>query len=260
MNLVDTHCHIHSQWYELNPEEVISRSIKAGVNKMVCVGTTVDDSKVAVNFAAKNDSCWAAVGIHPHDSKKELDRFAELDELINKAKTGVIVAIGEIGLDFYYNHSPKKEQLEALHYQIELALKRDLSFIFHIREAFEEFWKVFDQYQGLRGVVHSFSSGPQDLDEVLSRNLYVGLNGIMTFTRQANQLEAARRVPLNRLLLETDAPFLTPVPYRGKVNTPEFLVDTAKFLCELRGETLKDLAKTTTQNAKELFKLMPGEQ
>ena len=259
MQLIDTHCHIHSKWYELDAEDVLSRSDRAGVTGRISVGTEVEDSKKATRFAQNNSGCWASVGIHPHDSKKDLDRADELVEIIDSAPPGVIVAIGEVGLDFYYNHSPKKEQVEALHRQIEIAKQYELPLIFHVRAAFDEFWKVFDQYSGLRGVVHSFSSGPEDLENVLSRNLLVGLNGIMTFTKQANQLAAARQVPAESLLLESDSPFLTPVPNRGKVNTPEFLVDTAKFLSELRGESLENLGEQTTKNAKKLFKLTAKE-
>ena len=183
MNFIDTHCHIHSRWYELNADEVLERSARAGVTGQIVVGTEVEDSVKAVEFASQNAGCWAAVGIHPHDSKTDLDKAGELEELFKKSQPETIVAIGEVGLDFYYNHSPKKEQIEALHIQIELALKYDLPLIFHVREAFEDFWRVFDQYNGLRGVVHSFSSGAEDLEQILARNLMVGLNGIMTFTK-----------------------------------------------------------------------------
>jgi TatD DNase family protein len=131
-----------------------------------------------------------------------------------------------------------------------------LPLIFHVREAFDDFFSTYDQYKGLRGVVHSFSADTRVLDKILSRGLYIGLNGIMTFTKDQKQLEAAKAVPLNRLLLETDAPYLTPVPFRGKICEPKYVRVTAEFLSHLRGETLEELAAATTRNAAELFKLI----
>jgi len=139
--------------------------------------------------------------------------------------------------------------------QIRVGLDSRLPFIFHIREAFADFWPIFDEYKISRGVVHSFSAGPKELEQILSRGLYVGLNGIMTFTKDDQQLQAAELVPLNKLLLETDAPFLTPVPYRGQTCQPKHVLDTAKFLADLRGEDLQDLAAATTANAAELFNI-----
>jgi TatD DNase family protein len=130
-----------------------------------------------------------------------------------------------------------------------------LPFIFHIRDAWETFWPIFDSYKGLRGVVHSFSAHEEQLEQILGRGLYVGLNGIMTFTKDAQQLAAAKKVPLDKLLLETDAPFLTPKPYRGQRCEPKHVRNVAEFLAELRGETLEELAAATTKNAVGLFNL-----
>lgn len=253
--LVDTHCHIHSQWYKLDPDAVLKHATGEGVTKIICVGTDVEDSRRAVAFAADRANCWASVGVHPHDSRKELDRVTELDEILEKAPSGKVVAIGEIGLDFYYNHSPKKEQLATLHYQIKLAQRHDLPIIFHVRDAFAEFWNVFDSYTGLRGVIHSFSATRHELDEILVRDLYVGLNGIMTFTKRVEQLDAAQKVPDSKLLVETDAPFLTPIPHRGKLNRPGFLRDTISFLAKTRGQTRAELAAHSTNNANKLFNI-----
>jgi TatD DNase family protein len=148
--------------------------------------------------------------------------------------------------------------------QIELAIKYDLPLIFHIRDAqkqdeaaagqaFDDFFTIVDEYQNIRGVVHSFSAGNDELQGVIARGLYVGLNGIMTFSKQKSQLQAAKNVPLEKLVLETDAPFLTPEPFRGRICKPEHLVQTAKFLSELRGESLEDLAKSTSANAKSIL-------
>lgn len=255
LQLTDTHCHIQFPDYELDPEEAITAATEEGVTRLLCVGCTLTDSELAVKMAARHDNVWASIGLHPHEGKEyvhDLDALNRFHALAGKAK---VVAIGETGLDYYYNHSSKEDQKKLLRFQLDVAVEHDLPLIFHIRDAFDDFWPIFDQYKGLRGVVHSFSSYVADVEQILSRGLYVGLNGIMTFTKDQKQLEAAKTVPLNRLLLETDAPFLTPVPFRGTICQPKHVRVTAEFLAQLRNEALPDLAAQTTQNAQALFKL-----
>lgn len=270
MQLADTHCHIHeaarpfkngdptrSLWGRLenaNPDQIIARANQANVTRLICVGTTLEDSRLAVDLVQTRPGCWASIGIHPHEAKDHLDPKTRqaFAGLTNQPK---IVAVGECGLDYYYGYSSKADQENVLRFQINLALKQSLPMIFHIRDAFDDFWKIFDDYQGIRGVVHSFTATHKELEQALQRGLYIGLNGIMTFTKNPEQLSAARAVPMERLLLETDAPFLTPVPHRGTICEPRHICDVAKFLAELRGETLENIAKTTTKNAKRLFNL-----
>jgi TatD DNase family protein len=139
--------------------------------------------------------------------------------------------------------------------QLEIGLKTGLPFIFHVRDAWEDFWKIIDNYPDIKGVVHCFSAHQEQLQEILQRGLYVGLNGIMTFTKDEKQLEAAKKVPLDKMLLETDAPFLTPKPFRGTRCEPKHVAVTAEFLANLRGEKLETLAAATTKNSEELFKI-----
>jgi TatD DNase family protein len=143
--------------------------------------------------------------------------------------------------------------LAILKFQVELALEHKLPLIFHVREAFADFWPVFDAYSGVRGVIHSFSATEKELTEILKRNLYVGLNGIATFAKNETQLAAVRAVPLDRLVLETDAPYLTPIPYRGTINEPKYVRVIAEFLANLRNESFDKLAVATTKNAHLLF-------
>ena len=250
MQFIDTHCHIHDDEYNLNPDEVMANANKMGVIKMICVGTDENTSEMAVKFVSDKQNLWASVGLHPHDAKLGKDAFRKIKELSGSDK---VIAIGECGLDYFYNHSSEEDQEMALRFQIELAIERNLPMIFHIRDAFEDFWPIFDSYSDIRGVVHSFTATTKELDQALSRNLLIGLNGIMTFTKDSNQLDAARAVPLSSLVLETDAPFLTPVPFRGKINEPKNVVLTAEFLAELRQEDLGILAEHTTKNAEKLF-------
>lgn len=271
MQFVDTHCHIHEAlhaeagtdatralWHKAGqprPAELIQNASDVGVKKILCVGTTYADSRLAVAFAHEHGSCWAAIGVHPHEAAGHLANPKMWNEFTALAKQPKVVAVGECGLDYYYGHSPKKQQQIMLRQQIELALKHDLPFVFHVRDAFTDFWKIIDEYKGVRGVVHSFSAGQAELEQVLARGLYVGLNGIMTFTKQQEQLDAAKVVPIERLLLETDAPFLTPKPFRGKVCEPKHVRVTAEFLAALRGEPLEKLARVTTANARHLFSI-----
>jgi len=259
MQFVDTHCHLQFADYPLDPDQTLKDAARDGVTRVIAVGCTLEDSKAAVEFAARHDNVWAAIGLHPHEAEHYVDNPKSLQEFRDLANKPKVVAIGETGLDYFYEHSNRGDQAKLLRFQLDLALEHNLPLIFHVREAFSDFWKIFDEYksasQRLTGVVHSFSSGPDDLKSIISRGLHVGLNGIMTFTKRGDQLEAAKAVPKELLLLETDAPFLTPAPFRGKIGESKYVRVTGEFLAKLRGESLEDLAKTTTENAKELFKL-----
>jgi len=256
IQLVDTHCHLQFADYPLDPEETLVNAAKDGVVAVIAVGCTLEDSRAAVEFAASHDNVWAAIGLHPHEAKRYVHDHKALQEFRELAKKPKVVAIGETGLDFYYNHTEKGHQEQILRFQLDMAVEFKLPLIFHVREAFDEFWPIFDQYQGLTGVIHSFSSNSEKLKQVLSRGLYVGLNGIMTFTKNPEQLEAAKAVPLHKLLLETDAPYLTPAPFRGTMGESKYARVTGEFLSKLRGEPMETLADATTSNAKQLFKIL----
>lgn len=269
--LTDTHCHIHEaeegysfstetkKKYEKagspSPDVFIKNAADAGVTQLICVGTTVEDSELAVSFVQSRPAAWASIGIHPHEAQVYVNDPAALKRFAGLAAKKKVVAVGECGLDYFYTHSPKEDQEKILRFQIELALKHDLPMIFHVREAFKDFWPIFDSYKGIRGVIHSFSSDKYDLQEILKRNLYVGLNGITTFIKAESQIAAVKQVPLQNLLLETDAPFLTPTPYRGTMCEPKHVRVTAEFLADLRGETLDMLAAQTNANVQKLFGL-----
>jgi len=269
MDFVDTHCHIQDaqlhddphdavqkKWHQAGnprPADIIKEAAHHGVTRLICVGCTTGESQRAVSLAAVEPNVWASIGIHPHEAQAHLDEPEMLETFKELVKEPRIVAIGECGLDYFYHHSPPEAQKKILHFQLELAQKYQLPVIFHVREAFEDFWPIFDEYRGIRGVIHSFTATTKELQEILKRGLYVGLNGIMTFTKNTEQLEAAKAVPLERMLLETDAPFLTPEPHRGSIGVPKHVRTTGEFLAELRGESLATLAAKTTHNAQLLF-------
>lgn len=253
MNLIDTHCHIHFDDYKLDADEVITDSMKSGVTKMICVGCTYEDSKKGIDFVQSRDNCFASIGIHPHESK-EYDT-SRLDEFSKIATEPKVVAVGETGLDYYYNHSDKVSQIKVLEFQLDLAQKNSLPVVFHVREAFDDFWPILSNFKGIKGVIHSYTGDIKILDKILSEGLYVGLNGIITFTKEQYQLDMAKRVPLQNLLLETDAPFLTPKPFRGTICQPKHVLITAEFLADLREESLESISARTTYNAEQLFKI-----
>lgn len=255
LEFVDTHCHIQFADYELDPEEVISDALASGVTRMICVGCSLSDSKLGIEFAKRHKSIWASIGVHPHEAKHYVNNSKALQELRSLAEKPRVVAVGEIGLDYFYNHSTPNDQKKLFRYQLNLASELNLPVILHIRDAFDDFFKIYDEFYNLKAVVHSFTASENVLNKLIERNLYIGLNGIMTFTKDQKQLEMAKKVPLNRLILETDAPFLTPVPFRGTICQPSHVVNTAEFLASLRQTPLKELALATTQNAIKLFNL-----
>lgn len=248
--LIDTHCHIHES-YELPSKEVLETAHQAGVDQMICVGTSEESSRLAIAFAAAHPEAFAAIGVHPHDTK---EGYGEIERLASTLPQKV-VAIGEIGLDYFYTHSPREVQIEALKTQIETALRYDLPIIFHVREAFNDFWPIFDQYPGIRGVLHSFTDSKENMLKAVEHGLYIGVNGISTFTKDETQKDMFDAIPLDKLIFETDAPFLTPPPHRGKINQPAYVKVIAEYHAQRRGMSFDDIASKTTHNARTLFRL-----
>ncbi len=272
MRLIDSHCHIHEAYgeYGVLGTETQRRYIKAGspsaesmilaakdsdVDTFICIGTTLEDSKLAVRFAETHDNVYATIGLHPHEAKDYVGKQELLDDFTALTASKKVVGIGECGLDYYYNNSDGAAQETILRFQLELGRTNNLPLSFHVRDAFEDFWRIFDDYTGIRGVIHSFSSNKDDLEAILERDLLVGINGIATFTKDEQQIAAIRAIPLDKILLETDAPFLTPAPFRGKLCEPKHVRVTAEFLGGLRGESLEAIARQTTINVIGLFNL-----
>lgn len=270
MKFVDTHCHIQSvglnegerstrelwaKHSELSLDGVVQNAQNAGVQQMVCVGCDLEDSELAVQQIQNRDDLYASIGLHPHEAQRYAGKKDALDAFAGLVDRPGVVAVGECGLDYFYEHSPREAQVEVLKFQIELALKHDLPLIFHVREAFDDFWPIFESYQGIRGVLHSFTDNIQNMQKAAEHGLFIGVNGIATFAKDEKMRVMYRTIPQHLLLLETDAPFLTPVPFRGKVNEPKYTREVAVFLAELRSESLEELASATTANAKKLFNL-----
>lgn len=274
VQLFDTHCHIQESaplkpgqddkdhtnklWSKLGyptPAKLAQEAAKHHVSGMMVVGCDLRSSEQAIVVASEVENTWASIGIHPHEAQIHLDEPARLAQFASLASDTHVKAVGECGLDYFYDHSPKDAQVKILRLQLDLAQKHNLPLIFHVREAFDDFWPIFDEYKGLKGVLHSFTDSRANLQKALERGLYVGVNGIMTFTKDAAQLEMVKHIPTDRMVLETDAPYLTPAPYRGTICEPKHVRVTAEFLAALRGESLPELAAYTTQNAHTLFDL-----
>lgn len=249
--LIDTHCHVHGADYPLDINQTIEKSHQHDVAKMICIGTSQSDSQRALSFAAQHDDIYCTVGVHPHEAKSGCKQIKALIDINNPS----LVAIGEIGLDYHYNFCPRDIQIEILQAQIELALAHNLPIVFHVREAFDDFWPIFDNFHGIRGVVHSFTDSSFNACQALNRGLYVGVNGFSTFTKDKNQEMMYSSLPIERLLLETDAPYLTPVPFRGRVNEPAYVRNVAENQAALRKISLDEVADATTKNANALFNL-----
>ena len=282
MKLIDSHCHIHETEFFPDPAEqeaVYQRAIEAGVG-MLCVATSEQASREALDFVRNRENIWAVLGVHPHAAKSGC---AEIGELLKKecprstrakarasgagaaasnllrskaegqAPPKKVIGIGEIGLDYYYNNSPRDVQIAVLEQQLQWAMDYDLPVSFHVREAFADFWPVFDNFHGIRGVLHSFTDTQANLETGFSRGLYVSVNGISTFTKDTVQQRMYAAIPLEKMLLETDAPFLTPAPLRGKMNEPKFVGRVAEHAAELRGVSASVVSRMTTDNARALF-------
>lgn len=262
MTFTDTHCHIHEASYP-DAEAAYQTALEAGVARMICVGTALTSSQEAVQFASKYVSAWAVIGIHPHEAVRDGGYVDELSDMllvssgilpktkIQNQKSTKIVGIGEIGLDYYYHHSPRAAQITVLEAQLQIAVDYNLPVSFHVRDAFDDFWPIFDSFQGLRGVLHSYTDNLSNLDKALSRGLLIGVNGISTFATDKQALYQA--IPVDHLMLETDAPYLTPIPHRGKVNEPAFITFIAKHIANLQSINLQELSRVTEQNASRLF-------
>lgn len=261
MIFVDSHCHVDGAEFDADRAEVLKRAENAGVKMMLVVGTGEPDSgnfERAVELAESNENIFAAVGVHPHDAKS-FDKGAE-NYLIDLAKSSKkIVAWGEIGLDFYYDNSPREIQKQVFSRQIRIAKDLNLPVIIHSRAADDETVEILteecarENFRG--GVMHCFGGTAEMAERLLNIGFLISFAGNVTFKKAENLREAARVVPLGKLLIETDAPYLAPVPVRGKRNEPAFVVHTARFLADFYGIELEELANRTTRNFLDFFKL-----
>jgi TatD DNase family protein len=255
--VIDSHCHLDFPQFQDELPEVLGRARQAGVVTMICIGAGSDlaPARAAVALAGREPDVFASVGIHPHDvGSMTEDTWLALDDL---ARAHRVVAIGETGLDYYYDHSPRDAQQIAFRRFIALARAVGRPVVCHIRDAHEEAAQILSD-EGARevgGVIHCFTGGVPDARRYLDLGFHISLSGILTFKNAQPIREAAAAAPLDRLMVETDAPYLAPIPHRGKRNEPAFVIHTLALLAELRGIAIDEAAAATTANARRLFRV-----
>jgi len=251
--LIDSHAHLEMKEFDHDREKVIERAGQAGVDFVITVGTNLALSRKAVELAERHENIYATVGIHPHDVVN-IDNKT-FDTLLELAQRKKVVAYGEIGLDFFRNISPQEIQLDLFGRQLELAHKLKLPVIIHDRNAHEQTFKMVKASSIRCGVFHCFSGDYNMARQCIDLGFYISVPGVVTFDKAKTIQDVARRVPISSLLLETDAPYLAPIPHRGKRNEPSFIIYTAKKVAELKGVSLEEVADATTKNAKNLFQI-----
>ena len=244
----DSHCHLQ---YEGIADDALARAAEAGVDRIVCVGTDAEQSKAAIDLAASAPGqVWATVGVHPHEAKHGTDAILGLLDAPG------VVAVGECGLDYFYNHSPRDLQRAAFAAQIALARVHDLALVVHTRDAWDEtFELLYTEGMPERTVFHCFTGGPDEARQALRMGAYLSFSGIVTFKKAEEIRAAARMCPLDRLLVETDAPYLAPEPHRGERNQPSLVAVVGAALAAVRDQPEQDIRAATAANAARLFRL-----
>ena len=252
--MIDTHCHIDEEAFGADREEVIARQKEAGVDAMIVPGVNVASIETVMQVCHQHPGyCYPALGLHPEDVKADWQEQLAIVEQAIRANRNELVAIGEIGLDYYWDKTFKDEQQEVLRRQMELAKELDLPVILHNRESTEDILRIVKEVGG-RGVFHCFNGSRETAQQILKMGFYVGIGGVLTF-KNSKLAEKLDVVPLGRVLLETDAPYMAPVPHRGERNESRFMIHVAERLADVYNCALEEINMVTNTNAKQLFKI-----
>jgi TatD DNase family protein len=253
--LIDSHAHLDMEEFNEDLEAVIERAANGGVENIVTIGIDLESSIKALDLAQRYDFIYSTVGFHPHDADMVTD--SSLMELQGLAKEKKVVAWGEIGLDFFRNRSPREKQIDAFKTQLEIASDLDLPVIIHNRDADKETIEILKAHRsGMhKGVIHCFSSDYDTAITFIDMGFYISIPGVVTFTNASKLKDVAKRIPLDRMIVETDCPFLAPIPKRGKRNEPLYVTYTARVIADLRGISYEELAEITTRNSKTLYNI-----
>ena len=255
MSLIDSHCHLDEKQFDADREATIDRALAAGVEQMLVIGTGdgPPDYEAGIRLAEKHACIVASVGVHPHSARQADEQTSlRLSELLKHPK---VVALGEIGLDYHYDFSPRDVQQRVFIEQMHVAREARKPIIIHTREAWPDTLKLLEEHWApakLPGIMHCFSGGPEEAQRCLDLGFYISFAGVVTFPKAVNVQQAAKMVPANRLLIETDAPYLAPAPNRGKRNEPAFVVHTAAKIAALREQTIEDIAVLSSANFRSL--------
>ncbi len=249
--LFDSHAHYNDSRFSDDVHDILSVMQENNVSYIMNACSSMDEIPYILELAEKYDFLYASVGVHPHEAEYMTDKDIELLE--DYAKHPKVKAIGEIGLDYYYDNSPRELQQKWFSRQIELAQKLDMPIIIHDRDAHRDCLDILNQYRGVHGVFHCYSGSAEMLDEVLDLGLYVAFGGTLTFKKAQRPLEAAKAAPLDRIMIETDCPYLAPEPNRGKRNSSLYIHYVAEKLAEIKNMSVSEIEKITTENAKKCF-------
>ena len=250
IGLIDTHCHIFYDKYKNDISEVVARAKTEKVNKIICVGIDIETSKKSIKLSEKYESIFATVGFHPHEAKNATNRY--LDTIRSLVKTPKVVAVGEIGLDYYYKHTDKKQQIKVFREQLELAKDLNLPVVIHNRDSDNDLYDNIKNSKVNKGVIHCFSSNVNFANKLFELGLIISFTGIITFSKELQ--DVVKEIPLSKIMIETDSPYLTPVPFRGKRNEPYMVAEIAKKIAEIKNISFDEVVNATTNNAKQLFK------
>ncbi len=252
--LVDSHCHLTFPDFKDDVTDVLARAKLVGIETFLSICCKLDEIELLQAFTSAHPQVYCSVGIHPHEATPTLQQTPDLKAVIEKAlKFEKVVGLGETGLDYYYENSSRGDQERSFRLHCELALVHDLPLIIHTRDAEEDTLRVLDDYPGVKGVFHCFSGSQFLAQEALIRGFFLSLSGILTFKTAEDLRQAIALAPLDRLLLETDSPYLAPIPHRGKRNEPAFMVETAKVLASIKSIPFEEVTQATTDNFFRLF-------
>ena len=248
---IDTHAHIQDKAFKEGAKSIIENALNADISKIIAPGSNFADSLRAVRLTEEFDGVWASCGVHPHDAKNASSKdLLEIEKLCQKTK---VIGVGEIGLDFHYNFSEPDIQKEIFIYHLKMAKRIKKPVVLHCREAQTEFIDILKKEQCNYGVVHCFSGNQKEAEILLDMGFYLGFTGVITYPKSEELREIIKNTPIDRILSETDSPYLSPIPYRGKRNEPAYVTEVVKKISEIKGLTLQETVKAISENTANLF-------
>jgi len=249
--MIDSHCHLTDDAFRGDRSEVLARARSAGVSPMIVIADSLEESKKVLSLAENHDDILCAVGLHPHYASQWKRGDAEI--IRDLARSPNVAAIGETGLDYHYMRSPKERQIHAFRDQLNLAQSLHMPVVIHTRDAIEDTWSILDSVKPIRAVIHCCTEPWSAIERFVEYGCFLSFTGIATYPKSEDIRETIRRCPLSRIMIETDAPYLSPIPHRGKRNEPSFVVEVARCIAEVKNESLEEVDIQTTKNAKEFY-------
>ena len=247
--MIDTHCHLYDEKLYANLDEIITNASEANIEKMICIGDNLQTSEKSIKISETYQNIYATIGIHPHESKNT--PISYLSMLEKKATHKKVVAIGEIGLDYYYNFSDSDTQKKVFLDQLKLAKKLNLPAVIHCRDAYEDLYTTILNSNHKKGVIHCFSGSIEFAKKIINLGFYISFTGMITFVKELENI--IHKIDLKHIMIETDSPYLAPVPYRGKINQPAYVNKVAEKIAEIKNISIEEVEKITTNNANLLF-------